>query len=272
MNANAISKKIDQLTQHSKDLSEKLDRFEVWLKTAIIKHDQRPRWKRFSVKLIEIIGIVSAVVGLFSLFPNVTISDPAQMGNDDIFSYSMNVSNAGILPIYRVRWQLAPRHLKVANTNPPRAVIRDLLPERGQLLVSQSAVDSASKPGARRSAGIMVYPGGEAIVEGDPTYRFRVYDGNNKLGTLMPGEQSTITTLGLISAPQGASYDDADFAIAIQYLPLIPIPMQTCFRFNVFTDRTGTQHWFRLPNTCDRFPWLHPLPPYSESSDSRLEK
>jgi len=181
------------------------------------------------------------------------------MDATDLFSYKITVANDGVLPIFRVKWALALRDIKMAPDGKSRSVTL-WLPDRADWVMTTNLMKSVTQPSTTRHAAIMVFPGSEAIVKGpaEAKYEFHLRPADNYIGTVTPGDQFTFTTEGLISAPPGATYDTVDFAIATSYIPLfVPIPMQTCSHFRVYKDRQGAPHWFRTTNQCDRFPWLH---------------
>jgi len=61
-----------------------------------------------------LIGIVTA---FFSFFPHLTLSDPITIDPNKLLSKYMTISNDGILPVYNVRCELAPRKLLAQNGN-----------------------------------------------------------------------------------------------------------------------------------------------------------
>lgn len=209
---------------------------------------------------LEIVGTILALVtGVLSFFPHVVVSDPAQMDATDFFSYQLTITNDGILPIYRADWAFAPRLISMTPAIGHHNLTL-LLPHYADWVATDALMASVvpDKPGSERRAAILMLPGAKAIVDGTPDYEFHVRPANNRIGTLSPGDQFTFTLEGLITAPVGATYDEADFAIAISYIPIFPpIRMQTCSHFHVYKDRQGTPHWFKSPNQCDRFPWMH---------------
>ncbi len=215
------------------------------------------RWK----SLFGIIGaILGLITGVLSFFPHLTVSEPTQMDPTDFFSYQLTISNEGILPIFRVRWALAPRVISVSSSTGSGEGVTLLLPHYADWIATDDLMNSLlpDKPGSQRHAALLMRPGGKIVVDGPADYEFHLRSANNRIGTLSPGDQFTFTTEGLISAPAGTTYDTADFAVSISYVPVFPpIPMQTCSHFHVYKDRQGTAHWFKSPNQCDRFPWLH---------------
>ena len=214
---------------------------------------------------VAISTIVGIAAGVFSFFPHVTISDPAQMDPTDLFSYQINVTNDGVLPIFGARWAFAPICLRVLdaqsgaeNTGTHPRMFRYLFPHYGAYVVTANLMNSVTRPGPERHAAIMMNPGSELIVDDGLDGEFHIMPENNSIGRLSPGDQVTVTTEGIISAQPGVSYGAVDFAIAITYIPVFPpIPMQTCSHFYIHKDRQGTPRWFRAPNKCDRFPWMH---------------
>jgi len=216
------------------------------------------KWKRPTASFVAIVGLAAS---LFSLFPHVTVSQPVQMDTKDFFSYEITAANDGVLPIFRVKWALAPRHIKMAgSTGVGNGRLVAWLPDRADWVPTSRLMESVTQPSTIRHAALMVGPGTEMIVKGpaEADYEFHLRPEDNYIGTVTPGDQFTFTTEGLISAPLGAAYDTVDFAIAISYIPVFPpIPMQTCSHFRIYKDRQGTPHWFRATNQCDRFPWLY---------------
>jgi hypothetical protein len=215
-------------------------------------------WKGSVGAFVAIVGLIASA---FSFFPHVTVSDPVQMDATDLFSYEITVANDGVLPIFRVKWALAPRDIKMAVSNAEvgkSKPVRLIVPRRAEWTMTTDLMKSVTQPGTDRHAAIMIGPGSELIDQGPADYKFRLRPEDNYIGTVTPGDQFTFTTEGLISAPPRATYDTADFAIAISYIPIFPpVPMQTCSHFRIYKDRQGTPHWFRATNRCDRFPWLH---------------
>lgn len=209
-------------------------------------------------------AVIGPVATLCSFFPHVAVSDPVQMDATDVFSYQFNVGNDGVLPIFGVTWALAPRNIKVsvganeADNDSSQKHVQWTPPHRADWKVDSNLMRSVTKPDAERHAAIMIYPGSGLTVPGPADYEFRIRPEDSSIGTLSPGGQFTLTTEGLMSAPPGATFDTADFAIAIKYTPVFPpVPMQTCFHFHVYKDRQGKSHWFRAQNQCDRFAWMH---------------
>jgi hypothetical protein len=237
------------------------------ISTGQTQHDiskKAGRWSRLVEGWKGPVGAFVAIVGLiasiFSFFPHVTVSDPIQMDATDLFSYEITVANDGVLPIFRVKWALAPREIKMAasSTEIVNKPVTLIVPHRAEWTMTSDLMKSVTQPSMERHAAIMIGPGSELIDQGSPDYKFRLRPEDNHIGTVTPGDQFTFTTEGLISAPPGATYDTADFAIAISYIPIFPpIPMQTCSHFRIYKDRQRTAHWFRATNRCDRFPWLH---------------
>jgi hypothetical protein len=223
------------------------------------------RWRWLVRKLERPTGQFVAIVGLmaslFSLFPHVAVSDPVQMDATDLFSYEITIANDGVLPIFRVKWALAPRDIKMAVSSTDigkSKPVKLIVPHRAEWTMTTGLMRSVTQPSKERHAAIMIGPGSELIDQGPADYKFRLRPEDNYIGTLTPGDQSTFTTEGLISAPPGATYDTVDFAIAISYIPIFPpVPMQTCSHFFIYKDRQGTPHWFKAINRCDRFPWMH---------------
>lgn len=211
-------------------------------------------WKELAGIFVTTVGLMAAV---FSFFPHITISDPVQMDATDLFSYQITVTNGGVLPIFGMKWALAPRIIKISNDNSHMS-IQVLAPHNADWIVSSDVMASVIKPSTERHAAFMFFPGSELTVPEPADYEFHLRPVDNSIGTLTPGDQFTFTTEGLMSAPPGSTYDAADFAIAIIYIPVFPmIPMQTCSHFHVYKDRQGNLHWFRAANQCDRFPWVH---------------
>lgn len=207
-------------------------------------------------KLLKICGtVVGGLATVFSFYPRLTVSDPQQMDTRDFFSYAMTVTNDG-LPVFGTKWALALGTLTLT-AQPNRKALTVLLPLNADWTVKSSVLATAVKPSDQPHAGINVFPGSRLI--GPSNYGFRLMPEDNYIGFLLPGDKSAFTTEGLIVAPEGSSaYETLDFAISIKYIPLFPpIPMQTCSNFRLYRDRTGAPHWFRAPNQCDRFPWMH---------------
>lgn len=216
---------------------------------------------KITTRLLEILAIVASILGvatgILSFYSRLTVSDPIQMDTTDFFSYKITVTNDGLLPVHGTNWMLALRSLKV-HPQPGRPEITMLLPHCADWKATAELMEKMHESTERHAAAIMAGPGSLLIDEGPPDYRFRLSRSDNAIGSLSPGTGYTLTTEGLISAEPGSTYDDADFAIAIQYTPVFPpIPMQTCSNFKSYRDRQGNQHWFRTGNQCDRFPWLH---------------
>jgi hypothetical protein len=181
------------------------------------------------------------------------------MDATDLFSYQLTVSNGGVFPLWGVQWALAPREIKMSS-GPSAKPVGLILPHSATWTATPELMALAMKPGKERHASLMFYPASHAWVTGDADYEFQIRSPNNKIGYLAPGDQFTFTTEGLISAPPDASYDVADFAVAIKYIPfLLPVQMQACSHFQIFKDRQGNTHWFRANDQCDLFPWVHGL-------------
>jgi hypothetical protein len=214
------------------------------------------RWTELFVSLATVVGLAT---GVLSLFPHITVSDPVQMDATDLFSYQITSTNDGVLPIFDVKWAFAPRDIKVgvASDNQGHGV-KLILPHYADWIITNELMASVTKPGTERHAAMVIEPGSEIIVSGPPDFEFHFRPADNSVGTVVPGDQFSVTTEGLMTAPPGVTYDIADFAIAITYIPVFPpIPMQTCAHFQIYKDRQGTPHWFRATNQCDRFPWMH---------------
>jgi hypothetical protein len=197
------------------------------------QNDMKKLRHRRYMKTTESLGILASILGIvtgiFSFFPRLTVSEPIQMNATDLFSYKMTVTNDGVLPVFKADWALAPKIVKIQGSNKPVEPIH---------------------------AAVVVYPNSALIGPEDYAFHLRLSDAY--IGMLTPGDSYTFTTEGLMTAPTGAVADEVDFAIAVSYIPVFPpIPMQTCTRFHIYRDRQGTQHWFRAPNKCNRFPWLH---------------
>jgi hypothetical protein len=212
-------------------------------------------------RLFETLGILASILGVAlgipSFYPRLTVSEPTPMDVADLFSYQITVANDGILPVFRTKWSLALRSLRV--DSPPSAPKTTfLLPHYADWQITSELMRTVTRADREYHTAIAVAPGGTLIDPGPPNYGFHLSPPDNYIGMLAPGDKSTFTTEGLVGAPIGAQYDSVDFAIALRYVPLFPpIPMQVCSNFLVHRDRTGTQHWFRAPNRCDRFPWMH---------------
>ncbi len=212
------------------------------------------------MRSLEILGTVASILGvitgILSFNPRLTVSDPIQMDTSDLFSYKITITNDGLLPIYGAKWELALRSLKVMPQEGRQGVTM-LLPHCAHWKVTAELMNKLHE-GGRSEGAITTGAGSLLIDQGPPDYRFYLSRADNAVGKLSPGTGFTFTTEGLIGAPPDAKYDTADFAIAIQYIPVFPpIPMQTCSNFKSYRDRQGNQHWFRAGNNCDRFPWLH---------------
>jgi hypothetical protein len=187
-------------------------------------------------RIMELLGICASVLGivtgLFSFFPHLAVSDPIQMNANDFFFYQMTITNDGVLPVFDVNWALAPKIVSV-----------------------RAGTGTLGTPESKANM-LFIYPG--SAILGPEDYSFHLRRSDSGIGMLAPGDGYTFTTEHLIAAPSGAAYDDVDFAIAVSYIPIFPpIPMQTCSRFRMYQDRQGIPHWFRSPNQCNRFPWLH---------------
>ncbi len=193
------------------------------------KDIHKPKIKR------QLLGGFATIVGItasiLSCFPHLTVSEPIQMNASDLFSYQMTITNDGLLPVFDVDWELAPRMLKIKPMEKPIQPITGVM--------------------------VGIYP--NATVIGPEDYAFGInFAETAHAGTLAPGDGYTFTTEKIIAAPPNAVADTVDFAIAITYVPIFPpIPMQTCSNFHIYQDRQGGQHWFRTPDRCNRFPWLH---------------
>lgn len=190
--------------------------------------------KKFVDLILAAITVLGAIVTVLSLFPHLTVSEPVQMDASDLFSYKMTVTNDGLLPVFNVKWGLAPRRLSVRNQTAPVA------------------------PAPKNDAFVFMHPNTTSFGPDDFAFELRGAE-TMSIGTLTPGDGSTITTEHFVAAPPGSLYgDDVDFAIAIHYIPVFPpIPMETCSHFHLYQDRHGNQHWFRAPDRCNHLPWLH---------------
>lgn len=216
---------------------------------------EKRKQRILSGPVVALVGLASAVC---SFFPHVNVSDPVQMDPTDLFSYQMTVSNGGVLPVFMVKWALAPREIKLTSNDASIKSVKLLLPHSADWVASSDLMERAIKPGPERRAVILFTAGSELTVLGPADYEFQIRTPTNGIGTITPGDQFTFTTEGLMSAPPDATYDVADFAVAIKYVPIFPpLPMQTCSHFRIFRDRQGATHWFRATDQCDRFPWLH---------------
>jgi hypothetical protein len=217
------------------------------------------RKSKITARLLEVIAVVASILGvatgILSFYPRLAVSDPIQMDTSDFFSYKITVTNDGLLPVYGASWMLALRSLKIHAQ--PGSEITTLLPHCAEWKATAELMEKIHES-SEQHAAITAFPGSLLIDEGEPDYRFRLSRADNAIGSLSPGSGFTFTTEGLIGAGPGSAYDNADFAIAIQYTPVFPpIPMQTCSNFKSYRDRQGSQHWFRTGNQCDRFPWVH---------------
>jgi hypothetical protein len=78
------------------------------------------------------------------------------------------------------------------------------------------------------------------------------------IGTLSPGDAYSFTTEPLLGMLQFKRVGDADFAIVISYVPILPpIRMNKCVHFKAYTDSGGTQHWFRSSSGhCNKADWF----------------
>jgi hypothetical protein len=78
-------------------------------------------------------------------------------------------------------------------------------------------------------------------------------------GTLSPGDGYTFELDNVLQI-ENSHVADADFAISVSYVPLLPpVRMEKCVHFTTYRDSSGQIHWFRSPGHCRMFPWLHIL-------------
>jgi hypothetical protein len=221
--------------------------------------NRKRNWRQiFGIIAGSAATVLGIVTGFLTLFPRLTVSDPIQMDATDLFSYQITIANDGLLPVRGVRWAMAPRIIKVGGNISQKPMI--LLAPHYADWVFPNSVTKPDTSGIQRHADLMFFPGSQLAVVGPADYEFHIRPTDTYIGWLSPGDRSTFTTEGIISAPPEATYDTVDFAIAITYLPIWPmppIPMQTCPHFRIYKDRQGTPHWFRDTDQCAKFPWWH---------------
>jgi hypothetical protein len=76
------------------------------------------------------------------------------------------------------------------------------------------------------------------------------------VGRLFPGDAHTIATNTVIQPdPPNDDVRDADFAIIVSYIPVLPpLRMDRCVHFTMYVDSAQNRHWFRTPLALERCP------------------
>jgi hypothetical protein len=75
------------------------------------KQEKQSRLHRWADRLGLLASIIALTTAFFAFFPHLTLSDPVTINPDQLLSKYMTVTNDGVLPVYRVRCELAPGHL-----------------------------------------------------------------------------------------------------------------------------------------------------------------
>jgi hypothetical protein len=177
------------------------------------KREKQSLLHRWADNLGILASLLALATAFFAFFPHLTLSDPVTINPDQLLSKYMTVTNDGILPVYRVRCQLAPRSLLSNSGNG---------------------------------------------ITGPIDFSFRIQMSNCYIGTLSPGDGYTFTLEQILDLPTAEAQANADFAIAISYVPFFPpIRMDNCTHFVLHTSMNGDKQWFRSPGRCALFPWIH---------------
>jgi hypothetical protein len=86
------------------------------------KTDPRPAkmkrqrsWLRWKNRLNTIATLLAILTVFFSFFPHLKISEPIAMNPHDLFSYKMDITNDGVLPVFALKFWPELHELKGAN-------------------------------------------------------------------------------------------------------------------------------------------------------------
>jgi hypothetical protein len=64
---------------------------------------KRRRIQNFLLFLVRVGTFLSIVVTVYSFYPHLTVSEPSALSNSAFFSYKVDITNNGILPVFAIR-------------------------------------------------------------------------------------------------------------------------------------------------------------------------